>query len=165
MQTGQTNTGSNGPKVGSPKLGFFKRVHGLTVKVEPYSPSNLVFLESPLFGSFTNEAALGEIIETLKAAKAHAWPKKLKALTPQANEVLRYLQRYDAITPLKASEELGVSHLPRRIKDLKEHGHKIKTTYETGYHGKRYARYSLAKSLVVGGVPVRTSTFDMVDRI
>lgn len=95
--------------------------------------------------AFLKEDGVDGLIALLKEAKAEAWPKPLKPLCPQAVELLSYLKRYDAITPLKASEELGISHLPRRIKDLKEHGHVIVKTFEAGYHGKRYARYELVQ--------------------
>jgi hypothetical protein len=90
-----------------------------------------------------SEAEVDALISSLKAAKAAAWPKPLKPLCPASRELLAYLRQHQNITPIKAREELGIEHLPRRIKDLKEHGHRIKTIRKRGYAGKLYGRYEL----------------------
>lgn len=90
-----------------------------------------------------SEAQTIVLIKLLKEAKRLAWPKPLKPLCPSSAELLKYLQRYDGITPLKAREELGIEHLPRRIKDLKEHGYQITAVRKRGYAGKVYGHYSL----------------------
>ena len=147
MQTGQTNTGSSGPKEEFRKSGsdVKRRIEGLDITLEHERDGTFVGISKvgSRWGWSFNEGQLDDLIAGLKKAKREAFPKPLKPLCPSSAELLRYLQRFDAITPLKAREELGIEHLPRRIKDLKEHGHKIKTTYEKGYNGKRYARYSL----------------------
>lgn len=94
-----------------------------------------------------SESELDELIVILKKAKAAAWPKPLKPLCPSSNELLTYLKKYGSVTPLKAREELGIEHLPRRIKDLKEHGHSIVTEYKAGHYGRRYAHYVLKESV------------------
>lgn len=99
-------------------------------------------------GLFLNEGELTKLIDTYRAAKAHAFPKPLPPLCPASKELLSYLRKHVDVTPLKAREELGIEHLPRRIKDLKEHGHEIRTTIKRGYAGKRYAHYSLTKEKV-----------------
>ncbi|HEY0879888.1 MAG TPA: helix-turn-helix domain-containing protein [Archangium sp.] len=91
------------------------------------------------------EANANALIDLLKAAKAKAWPKPLKPLCPASEQLLVYLKAHGDITPIKAREELGIEHLPRRIKDLKEHGHDIKTDYKRGFAGKRYGRYVYTK--------------------
>lgn len=108
---------------------------------------------------------VNRLLEALKVAKKLAFGKPPRALGPASMALLGYLTRYDAVTPLKAREELGIEHLPRRIKDLKEHGHKIRTVYETSHAGKRYARYSLEKSerLYVAAPP--PYTFEATDPV
>jgi ribonuclease HI len=96
------------------------------------------------FGTATmQEHEVEALIKALKQAKATAWPKPLKALCPASAELLTYLKRHSNVTPIKAREELGIEHLPRRVKDLKEHGYNIKTRIKRGHSGKRYARYEL----------------------
>ena len=43
----------------------------------------------------------------------------------QNGEILKYLQQGNAITYLEALNLFGVLFLPRRIKDLKQHGYNI----------------------------------------
>jgi hypothetical protein len=83
------------------------------------------------------------LVTELKRLKEGLWPKPLKPLCPASRELLAYLRQHQNITPIKAREELGIEHLPRRIKDLKEHGHRIKTIRKRGYAGKLYGRYEL----------------------
>lgn len=110
------------------------------------------------------EESANNLIDLLKKAKAKAWPKPLKPLCPASVELLGYLRKYGDVTPLKAREELGIEHLPRRIKDLKEHGHPVVTKMKRGHAGKRYAHYSLLTPTArtsagepnVQPIPVRT---------
>ena len=149
MQTGQTDTGSSGQKGECRTTGSFHRcVHGVAVEVERdnvrHEPlPTMVYINCSSHGLYLNEAELDDVIENLKAAKKAAWPKPLKPLCPASSELLKYLWQHGEITPLKAGEVLGIKHLPRRIKDLKEHGHDIKTTLKTDYANKRYAHYEL----------------------
>lgn len=160
MHNGQTNTGSSGPK-GECLTSGFGQVHKALGRVGKSTCSELTVgmtlppagidprvtlgpsASSFLSRNWLNEADLDAAINLLKRAKDAAWPKPLKPLGPASKALLSYLRKHDAITPLKAREELGIEHLPRRIKDLKEHGHQIVVTYERSERGKRYGRYSL----------------------
>ncbi|SKA17557.1 Helix-turn-helix domain-containing protein [Enhydrobacter aerosaccus] len=112
-------------------------------------PFVMIRLFSSKFGpqvgqvEWTQEKDVDAVINALKEAKATAFPKSPKPLCPASKELLGYLRRHRDITPIKAREELGIEHLPRRIKDLKEHGHKIVTEFKKGWAGKRYAHYVL----------------------
>lgn len=97
--------------------------------------------------AYLSEKEVDELIGYLKALKSEVWPKPLAPLCPASRELLSYLRKYGAVTPLKAREELGIEHLPRRIKDIKEHGYAIKTEYMSGHSGKRYAKYVLEGSV------------------
>jgi hypothetical protein len=59
------------------------------------------------------------------------------------------MEDFGSITSKEAFDDLGVAHLPRRILDLKEKGHKIKDEYESGKNRYNepcsYKRYSLVK--------------------
>lgn len=92
------------------------------------------------------EDELAVLIEALKKAKDAAWPRPKRAvskLCPASAELLSYLRQHSNITPIKAREELGIEHLPRRVKDLKECGFNVKTRLKRSHSGKRYARYEL----------------------
>ena len=90
---------------------------------------------------FLDEPLLNALIGHLKTAKKKVFPPALKPLCPASAQLLVYLKAHGDITPIKAREELGIEHLPRRIKDLKEHGHDIRTDFKRGFAGKRYGRY------------------------
>jgi hypothetical protein len=64
-------------------------------------------------------------------------------LFPADLHVLNYLKSGRALTPLKASEEVGVQSLAGCIHRLRHAGHQIRTEHRTSYRGKRYARYTL----------------------
>lgn len=96
--------------------------------------------------AFFSPEPLDDLIKALKAARDRAFPAPLKDLCPSSAMLLRYLKKYSNVTPIKAREELGIEHLPRRIKDLKDHGHVITTEYRKGVYGKRYAKYVLVSS-------------------
>jgi hypothetical protein len=68
-----------------------------------------------------------------------------KKLTPQCTTILKHLTAGHSITHRSALMDFGVMSLPRRICDLKEMGHKIKSIMEHNtLTGQRYARYSIA---------------------
>lgn len=151
MLNGQTNTGSSGPKEPSPTPGsraVVARVHTASIAVTCDVPSSplvefRIGLLSPSL--FVNEEEVDQLIAGIKKAKTLAWPKELKPLCPASASLLTYLKLHADVTPIKAREELGIEHLPRRIKDLKEHGHTIRTEIKRGFAGKRYAHYVLVK--------------------
>ena len=63
-------------------------------------------------------------------------------------QVLRYMEQYGSITSLQAFEDLKITRLSARIKDLKDLGYPIvKETYHYLHDGvyKHFARYSLKK--------------------
>lgn len=160
MDNGQQTTASSGPKGESPIAGSEKRlcVRGPAWEVQGMAPHAGVpawpgEFRLALFsaGSFhdglwwagNREEDLDRLIEALKAAKAKAFPKPKKELGPQAKQLLAYLKQKSGITAIKARQELGIEHLPRRIKDLKEHGYKIVTDLGKDFSKKRYATYRL----------------------
>lgn len=63
----------------------------------------------------------------------------------QTSQILSHLRAGHSITFFEAVERFGVMHLPRRILDLKEAGHKIVDEWEEGAEGKRYKRWRLGK--------------------
>lgn len=154
MQTGQTNTASSGPKEqASPTSGSGRYVaQGPGYRLQAAADNGaypaaalfeLIGVSSgrPLACVAWDREHLDVLIGHLKEARAVAWPKPLKDLCPASGMLLKYLKKYGNVTPIKAREELGIEHLPRRIKDLKEHGYEIVTRYRKGVYGKRYAKY------------------------
>lgn len=65
----------------------------------------------------------------------------------QNNRVLDYMRSHGSITTLEAFSNLGVTRLSARISDLREQGHIIASTRESGLNrfGERtnYCRYIL----------------------
>ena len=54
----------------------------------------------------------------------------------QLDQVLDYCRKNKGITSAEAFYKLGIAHLPRRMLDLKERGHKVEkiTEYGTNAH-------------------------------
>ena len=67
-------------------------------------------------------------------------------MTPQAKLILDHLSRHGSISAVEAAAVYRVRHLPRRILDLKEAGHGIRTEQRKDPTGQRYVRYHLEKS-------------------
>lgn len=65
----------------------------------------------------------------------------------QNEKILRHLQDFGSITTMEAFTEYGCTRLSARIKDLRNDGHRIRTTFETAQnrYGDKvsYARYTL----------------------
>lgn len=61
----------------------------------------------------------------------------------QTDAVLSWLRTKGELTSRDAFIELNIVCLPRRIKDLRNEGHRIKTEYRVSETGKRYGVYSL----------------------
>lgn len=70
-----------------------------------------------------------------------------RKMSPQCTMILKHLQSGNTITQRSALLDFGVMALPRRIADLKEHGHNVTSFMEHNkLTGQRYARYSLNKA-------------------
>ena len=66
----------------------------------------------------------------------------------QCMKVLRYIEQFGSITSLEAFEDLRVTRLSARIKDLKQLGYPIFSKTEHYFHDgvyTHYARYFLEK--------------------
>lgn len=63
----------------------------------------------------------------------------------QNKQILAHLKAGHSITFWEAVERFGVMHLPRRILDLKQAGHKIADVW-VRKDGKRFKRWSLETS-------------------
>ena len=62
-------------------------------------------------------------------------------LTPQAQQVLKYLIEMGHISQLYASSEFGIARLAARVHDLRQHGIPVRTRMKKSFSGKRYAQY------------------------
>lgn len=62
----------------------------------------------------------------------------------QNDKILQHLTKVGSISFLEAWDLYRVRSLTRRIADLKERGHAIKTEPKTDALGQRYVRYSFA---------------------
>lgn len=69
----------------------------------------------------------------------------------QNEKILRHLQDFGSITTMEAFTEYGCTRLSARIKDLRDSGHEIRTTFETSrnrYGDKvSYARYTMRRCI------------------
>lgn len=63
---------------------------------------------------------------------------------PMTAAVLDLLRKKGAVTSIEAEGVLRCRHLPTRIRELKDLGHKIVTELKHDHTGQRYARYHLA---------------------
>jgi len=59
-------------------------------------------------------------------------------------KILHHLRNVGSISFMEAWNIYNVRSLPRRIADLREQGHEIKTEKRKDNTGQRYVRYSLA---------------------
>lgn len=57
--------------------------------------------------------------------------------------VLDWLRFRGSLTTRQAVTELNIMSLPKRIEELRNDGHAIRTTYRTSPNGSRYGVYSL----------------------
>ena len=68
-------------------------------------------------------------------------------MTPQREQVLKYMEDFGSITPLQAVADLGIYRLAARISDLKKAGYKItkRMMKAKNRYGKtvRFAEYRL----------------------
>lgn len=69
--------------------------------------------------------------------------KVTKHLKPQTQMILEHLKQYGHITPVEAGAVYKVRSLSKRISEIKEAGHKVKTQLRADACGQRYAHYSL----------------------
>lgn len=67
--------------------------------------------------------------------------------TTQNARILSHLKAGRSITFFDAVEQFGVMHLPRRILDLKEAGHRIDDAW-VKQDGKRFKRWSMVTQAV-----------------
>jgi len=69
----------------------------------------------------------------------------------QNEKILRHLQDFGSITTMEAFTEYGCTRLSARIKDLRDDGHEIRTTFESArnrYGDKvSYARYTMRRRI------------------
>ena len=70
-------------------------------------------------------------------------------MVSQKKMVLDYIREFGSITPLDAFKDLGVTRLSAVVFNLREEGHDIDKSIETGKNRfgnrTRYARYSFGK--------------------
>jgi len=62
-------------------------------------------------------------------------------LTPQAQQVLKYLLKKGHISPLYASSEFGIDRLAARVHELRQYGIPVQKRMKRAFSGKRYAQY------------------------
>lgn len=72
--------------------------------------------------------------------------------TPQCQELLRHFIDKGSITAVEAAAVYRMRALPRRVRDLKEMGHFIETTFHFDPTGQRYGRYRYVKGPTVTGL-------------
>lgn len=65
-------------------------------------------------------------------------------INSQCSRILAHLLAGNSITPLQAFGVFGTFRLAARIKELRDAGHKIKTTIKRDPNGRPYAEYSLS---------------------
>ncbi len=71
-------------------------------------------------------------------------------LTPQAKTILRHLKALGSISPMQALAVYGYTRLASCIHEIRRKaGYTVDMDYRKDAQGHRYARYSLAKALVV----------------
>lgn len=67
----------------------------------------------------------------------------MASVKTQRDRVLEWLYKHGELTTREAVIELGIMSLPKRIEELRNSGHAIKTDYRTSANGARYGVYSL----------------------
>lgn len=63
----------------------------------------------------------------------------------QCDLILKYMLGGRKITPMVARQLFGTERLAARILEIRQSGHKVKSTLKTDPNGKVYAEYSLRK--------------------
>lgn len=71
-------------------------------------------------------------------------PRKRKQT--QSDKVLKFMRKNNGITVWEAVYYLSILSLPRRIKDLRQQGYNIKTTYQKTPDGERFGIYTLEEN-------------------
>ena len=66
------------------------------------------------------------------------------SITTQNTQILNHLKSGKGITFFEAVADFGVTHLPRRILDLKEAGHPIEDEWIKS-NGKRFKRWTMKR--------------------
>lgn len=67
----------------------------------------------------------------------------MASVKTQRDRVLEWLYKHGELTTREAVIELGIMSLPKRIEELRNSGHAIKTDYRVTASGARYGVYSL----------------------
>jgi hypothetical protein len=65
-------------------------------------------------------------------------------MTPQAMTILAHLMQAGPLTGVEAEQVYRVRHLPARIFELRNAGHRIHSAVKHDATGQRYTRYSIA---------------------
>lgn len=67
----------------------------------------------------------------------------------QTDQVLNYLKTHKGITSAEAFYQLGIAHLPRRVADLADAGHRVIKITENGLnrlqHPTHWTRYFISQ--------------------
>lgn len=63
----------------------------------------------------------------------------------QTKQILAYMKRKGSITSWDAFQDLKITRLSGRIKDMRDEGYEIETVMEESKEGRRYGRYYLIK--------------------
>lgn len=84
----------------------------------------------------------GSKVETVEAPK-EIEKSRVFDMSSQSGRILAHLLEGNTVTPLQAIGVFGAYRLAARIKELRNAGHKIKTTMKRDPVGRPYAEYSL----------------------
>lgn len=76
-----------------------------------------------------SEAAVSKLARVIGIPKRKPGPRRNAVMQSQNKQILAYLTAGHRLTGLDALRRFGVSHLPRRILDLKESGHKLESEW------------------------------------
>ena len=73
----------------------------------------------------------------------------------QTEQILFWCKHHKGITSAEAFYNLGIAHLPRRIADLEESGHKVEKVIEYGTNAHtgaptHWTRYFVSQSIFEG---------------
>lgn len=113
-------------------IGTFKRMHGLGV----------VLVDA----NGLEQSVHPEDLEIIQVTPAPAKKPRTFDLNSQCGRILAHLLAGNTLTPLQAFGVFGTFRLAARIKELRDAGHKIKTTIKRDPNGRPYAEYSLRNS-------------------
>jgi predicted transcriptional regulator len=67
------------------------------------------------------------------------------ALPPQTRKILNHLEQRRTISPMEAIITYGATRLSARIRELRQAGFIINTTFHRDAEGKPYGRYTLVR--------------------